>query len=152
MHSTLPASQAEYEAQMQSLEEKAESARQTFIQAKGDYDRLCNAMRDLRIAWRDRPKTAAHEPQSANNAGLVAKTSAQAPQPANSAGLVMKTSAFPDRIKPHRGRHTHAATYDLGLSMRAACSKRFEEDNVDHYEESEPITCPGCQRAVQNDA
>ncbi|MGW3387316.1 hypothetical protein [Streptomyces cinereoruber] len=135
VHSILPASQAEYEAQMRRLEEEAESARQAFIQAKGNYDRLCGEMRNLRIAWRDQQET-----------------TTQQPQPANNAGLVTKNSAYPDRIKPHRGRHTHAATYAPGLLMHTACNKKFEEDNVDHLEESDPITCPACQRAVKNNA
>ncbi|RSS43843.1 hypothetical protein [Streptomyces sp. WAC08241] len=58
MSSTLPADQHEYEAQMRRLEEDAESARQAYIRAKTNYDRLCDDMRDLRIAWRDQQKAA----------------------------------------------------------------------------------------------
>jgi hypothetical protein len=136
MSNTLPASQAEYDSQMRLLEEEAENARKVYIEAKARYDRICDNMRDLRVAWR--------EEQNSAGPPVVQHT-----KPAET-GLVLKSAAYPDRIKPHRGRHTHAATYAPGLIMRTACNDTFEEDNVDHLDENDPITCPRCQRALRN--
>jgi hypothetical protein len=46
----------EYERKRQELSEQAEEARQTYLDAKGAYDKLCDQMRDLRIAWRDQER------------------------------------------------------------------------------------------------
>jgi hypothetical protein len=100
MSNTLPASQAEYDTQMRLLEEEAENARKDYIEAKARYDRICDNMRDLRVAWREEQNSAA-------------PPMAQHTKPTET-GLVLKGTAFPDRIKPHRGRHTHAATYAPG--------------------------------------
>ncbi|MFF8414488.1 hypothetical protein [Streptomyces omiyaensis] len=144
MTSSLPTSQAEYEKRMKALENDAESARSAFLDARARYDRLCDEMRDLRATWKEHQKSAPPAVQH--------PTPVQRPATVSSAGLVMKSSAYPDRIKPHRGRHTHAAAYRLGLlMMRTACSKQFEEESVDHLNENDPITCPACQRAVQVD-
>ncbi|MFI0990576.1 hypothetical protein [Streptomyces exfoliatus] len=134
---TLPASQAEYDTQMQGLEDEAETARKAYIEAKRRYDRICDTMRDLRVAWREQQISAV-------------PATAQDHKPAPDTGLVLKSPAYPDRIKPHRGRHTHAATYAPGLLMHTACNMKFEEENVDHQDETDPITCPPCQRIVQN--
>ncbi|WP_228982202.1 hypothetical protein [Streptomyces sp. DH12] len=132
MSNALPASQAEYDRRMRELEDEGEIARKTYIEAKKRYDRICDEMRNLRISWRKQQ---------------TAVPAVQGPKPA---GLVLKSRAYPDRIKPHRGRHTHAATYASGLLMRTACSKTFEEENVDHLYETDPVTCPGCQGTIQS--
>ncbi|MCZ1012304.1 hypothetical protein [Streptomyces lydicus] len=72
---------------------------------------------------------------------------AAAPAPA---GLVITSSAYPCRTKPHRGRHVHASAYRMGTTaLNTACGKQQDEETVDHLDEDAPITCPPCQRNIQ---
>ncbi|MBI0293271.1 hypothetical protein JBE04_01850 [Streptomyces sp. PRKS01-29] len=125
----------EYEEQQRRLSEDIEDARQALNLARSRYERLCEKSRNLRIEWQEQQKAAKATP----------------PTPAHTAsGLATKTPAYPCRIKPQRGRRTHAATYETGsLSLTTACGQTKDEEAVDHLDEDTPITCPPCQRAVR---
>ncbi|MCA1223555.1 hypothetical protein [Streptomyces sp. 8L] len=68
-----------------------------------------------------------------------------------SEGLVIKTDLYPHRIQGPREHIIHAAkAQDSGLTLVTTCGKRKREEAVNHHDESTPITCPDCQRRIQN--
>lgn len=48
--------EAEYKEQRADLEERAKGARQTLIKARAEYDKICEKLRNLRIAWQEQQR------------------------------------------------------------------------------------------------
>lgn len=48
----------EYEDQRRRLEADAEDARKTVVNARANYERICDELNELRCAWRDQQRDA----------------------------------------------------------------------------------------------